>query len=70
MITHDDDGGILVKGLRLNPLHKFSHLSAGTGYGLVIAFAADAFFTKLALIAAHMVGVYGQHGKGEGFVLL
>ena len=29
VVAYDDDGGVFVKGLCLNPFHKFSHLPAG-----------------------------------------
>ena len=67
MVAHDDNRGVFVEILRLNPLHKVRHLTTGAGDRLVIGLAAVAFFTQCALIAAHVVGIHGQHGKGKGF---
>ena len=69
VVAGDDDGGVVPEGLRLQPVDKFQHLTAGAGDGLLVGLFKFAPAVG-ALVAADVVGVHGEHGEGEGLGLL
>ena len=59
VVAGDDHGGVFPPALFLHPLHKFQHLTAGAGDGLLVGFCV--FIGAVgALVAADVMGVHGE----------
>ena len=69
MVAAEDNGGIFVKILLLEPLDEGGHLPAGAAHDVGILVIAVELRTALAHIPVLKVGVHGQHGEVKGLRL-
>jgi hypothetical protein len=68
VVPVQDNGGILIKILLLDPADELVHLSAGTGEGVGIPVSFEILTAQFTLISVLKVGINCQYGKVEGLI--